>query len=146
MLPETTEDSTPLAFGSTAELGPAFLHAQDGGAAYPADLVRTWPERNQKRFVAPLYDQAALDTKDAEIAELRAEVAVLRMACGRWEDALKNADKARRDDLAAERERWRALLGDARPWLVWSSDSPGTILDLNALLRRVNEACSMWRE
>jgi len=39
-----------------------------------------------------------------EIELLRAEVAVLRMACGRWEDALKRSDQARREAVYAERE------------------------------------------
>ena len=69
--PEARESAQPLAFGSTAGLGPAFLHARNGGAAYPADLVRTWPERNRARFVVPLYDQDALDAAVAAARDCR---------------------------------------------------------------------------
>lgn len=56
----------------------------------------------------------AIESRDATIAELRAEVAVLQMACGRWERALEHgAERVRNaenkcDSLRAQVEALRA--------------------------------------
>lgn len=55
-------EATPGALGSTEVLGPWGWHARDGGAAYPAATVDTWPAHNKKRFIEPVYSHAALMT------------------------------------------------------------------------------------
>ena len=84
--------------------------------------------------MTPAMNASARDCEHGQLAR----------SCDRCADAREIEEL--RAELAAERERWRELLGDVRPWLVCSRESPGTLRDLNALLRRVNEACSLWHE
>lgn len=80
-------ERTPGALGSNAELG-------------LVERLRRWLE-GDATYNSGVLIAAAAD----EIDLLRAEVAVLRMACERWEQALKRSDEARREAVSAEREQ-----------------------------------------
>lgn len=67
---------------------PTFLHAGDGMAAYPAQLVQTWPERNKKRYTQALYAQDVLDLH---------RQALLRLVGLSGLDRLAQGDEAVRD-------------------------------------------------